>query len=306
VPTLEGPRDVEREGRLVRPDGRTVAWVETGVLDGRPLLWLPGTPASRLWFRTDQTPWVERRLRVIVTERPGFGASTRHLGSTFFDHADDLIAMLDILAVEHLPVLGISGASPYVLAFCERHPDRVVAASIVVGTTPFDETEARQLVGLSAESNRLARAGDRDGMTQLLAPLREALLADPLASFREIMRTAPASDQEIMRDPRWQRTFVRGLTEALRAGVEGWVDESVLLVRGWNDLDVAAVRTDVTWWHGDHDRNAPLSAVRRLVAELPRARLNVWPNAGHLTPHRREGEVLDELLARAHAPDLEP
>jgi pimeloyl-ACP methyl ester carboxylesterase len=53
----------------------------------------------------------------------------------------------------------------------------------------------------------------------------------------------------------------------------------------------------VTWWHGEHDRNAPLTAVRRIIAQLPNARLVVWPDAGHLTAYRLEGDILDELLA---------
>jgi pimeloyl-ACP methyl ester carboxylesterase len=275
-----------------------VAWVETGVLDGRPLLWLPGMPGSRLWFRLDQTPWLERGLRVIVTERPGFGASTSQPGRTFAGHADDLVAVLDTLAIERAPVVGLSGAAPFVLALAARHPDRVQAASIIVGKAPYTEEEARELVGLNAESNRLARAGDYEGMARLLTPIRDALLVDPLASFRGIMEKAPPLDQEVMRDPRWQQTFVRGMTEALRSGVEGWVDESVLLVRGWTDLDVTAIRTGLTWWHGDHDRNEPLSAARRLVAQIKGGRLNVWPDAGHLTAHRHEGDILDELLGR--------
>jgi pimeloyl-ACP methyl ester carboxylesterase len=143
-----------RDDRLTRPDGRTVAWVETGVLDGRPLLWLPGMPGSRLWFRLDQTPWLERGLRVIVTERPGFGASTSQPGRTFAGHADDLVAVLDTLAIERVPVVGLSGAAPFVLALAARHPDRVHAASIIVGKAPYTEEEARELVGLNAESNR--------------------------------------------------------------------------------------------------------------------------------------------------------
>src|SRR3954467_7618942 len=93
-----------REGRLTRPDGRTIAWSETGVLDGRPVLRIPGTPGSRLSLRADQTPWIERGLRIINTERPGYGASTRHPGRTFLDHADDLVAILDELGIARLPV----------------------------------------------------------------------------------------------------------------------------------------------------------------------------------------------------------
>lgn len=292
-----------REQRLGRPDGRTIAWVETGDADGRPILRLPGTPGSRLWFRTDQTAWLERGLRMIVTERPGFGASTRHPEGTVLAYADDLAAILDQLEIQSLPVIGVSGGSLFVLAFAARHPERVQAAGIVVGAAPLDEGEADQLIGLNADAHRLAQVGDREGMMRLLAPLREEIITDPLASFRKVMNTAPPPDQAIMNDSRWQEMLTRGLVEALRPGVEGWVDESMLLVEGWGEVDVKAVEARVTWWHGDEDRNAPLSAARRLVARLADAHLIVWPAAGHLTPYREEGAILDRLLAPSRRHD---
>ena len=118
-----------------------------------------------------------------------------------------------------------------------------------------------------------------------------------MAAFRSIMASAPASDRAILEDPAWQQGFVVGITEALRQGAGGWYDEGLAELGPW-DFDVATVQTDVTWWHADGDRNAPLSAARRLVGSLPSARLHVWPDAGHLTPYQREPEVLDELLAR--------
>jgi len=62
------------ERRITRSDGRTGAWTEWGPPDGTPLLRLPGTPGCRLSVRSDTTPWAERGLRIITTERPGFGA----------------------------------------------------------------------------------------------------------------------------------------------------------------------------------------------------------------------------------------
>ena len=293
---------VIREGRLVRPDGRTVAWSESGDLDGRPVLRVPGTPGSRLSLRSDRSPWTERGLRMITTERPGFGASTRLPGRGFTEPADDIAAVLDELGIDDLPVGGGSGGAPHVLAFAARHPERTQAVTVLIGAAPIVDAEAGELIGLNAEGYRLAQAGDRDGLLALLSPVRDSLLADPLASFRETMSTAPPLDQEIMGDPAWQEALVLGITEALRPGVDGWVDEAMLMFAAWPDVDLAAVKASVTWWHGDHDRNSPLSAVRRLLTRIPQARLVVWPDAGHLTPHRHEGEILDELLSRSKPP----
>jgi pimeloyl-ACP methyl ester carboxylesterase len=287
-----------REARLTRPDGRIVAWTESGVPDGRPLLRIPGTPGSRHAVRVDQSAWIERGLRIVTTERPGFGASTRLPGRGFLEPADDLAAILDELRIEQLPVYAGSGGAPYLLALAARHPERLAAATIVVGAARNVDEEADQMIGLNADAYWLARRGDRDGMTALLGPVREALLADTMASFRETMATTPPADQAIMSDPTWQRSLIRGVRESLRPGVEGWVDESMLMVSGWAELALSQVSTSLTWWHADHDRNAPLSAVERLLAGLPDARLIVWPDAGHLTAYLKEPQILDELLAR--------
>ena len=288
-----------REGRLVRPDGRTVAWSECGVPDGEPVLRLPGTPGSRLSLRADQTPWVERGLRVITVERPGFGASTRLPGRGFVEHADDLAAILDHLDIICVPVYGGSGAAPHVLAFAARHPHRVAACTIVDGGAPLTDDEVLQQIDFNAIGDTLARAGNVDALRAMAEEARASMMADPIAGFRAIMDTAPAEDQEIMADPIWQKAFARGICEALAPGVDGWVDEAILAVGDWPDVDIEAVTSSATWWHGDADRNCPLSAATRLVGRLPNARLVVWEGAGHLTGYRREPEILDELLARA-------
>jgi pimeloyl-ACP methyl ester carboxylesterase len=219
----------EHERRLRRPDGREVAWLEAGLPEGQPILRLPGTPGSRLQIRSDQSAWVDRGLRIVMTERPGFGASTPDNRLSWARHADDLAAILDALGLSSIPIYGGSGAAPYLLAFAAHHPDRVMALTVVVGAAPIDEEEAAELIGLNAAGYRLARDDDRAGMVRLLTPVRKAMLADPLASFRSVIDKAPPLDQEITRDIGWQQMLVRGMREALRQGVEGWVDESMLM-----------------------------------------------------------------------------
>jgi len=45
--------------------------------------------------------------------------------------------------------------------------------------------------------------------------------------------------------------------------------------------------------------NAPLSAARRVVAQLPRVDLRLWHGEGHFVSVTHEKEILEELLARA-------
>lgn len=252
-------------------------------------------------LRADQTPWVERGLRVITAERPGFGASTRLPGRGFVEHADDLAAILDFLGIARVHVYGGSGGGAHVLAFAARQPDRVSACTIIDGGAPLTDDEVQQQVDFNVAGETLARAGKVDELRAMLEAFRASILADPVAGFRAIMDTAPAEDQEIMADPGWQEAFARSMCEALAPGVEGWIDEELAAAGDWPDVDMEAVTSSVTWWHGDGDRNCPLSAAQRLVARLPNARLVVWEGAGHLTGYRREPEILDELLARARS-----
>ena len=291
--------DGVREGRLERPDGRTVAFTEWGDPDGTPLLRVPGTPGSRYTLRADRSGWAARRLWAITTERPGFGASSRLPGRGFAEPADDLAATLDELGIERAHVIGGSGSAPHQLAFAARHPDRVRAMTILVGAAPAEDAEYAALVGVNAEAHRLIKSGDLDGFRQLLVGLREAMMADPLAAIRATMDKAPDADRAVMTDPNWQAAFVVSVREALGQGVDGWYDEGVAIEGSWGDVDPAAVLTSVTWWHAGSDANAPLAAAERLVAKLPNARLvRFGDDEGHMAHYHRESEILDELLAR--------
>jgi pimeloyl-ACP methyl ester carboxylesterase len=292
---LEGVRDRSLE----RPGGRIVAWSEFGEEAGLPLVRVPGTPGCRYSLRADRTPWTQRHLRVVTTERPGFGASTRLPGRGFREPADDLAAVLDHLGLQAVHVMGGSGSAPHQLAFAARHPDRVRAMTVLVGAAPCTAEEAGQMIGINASGRGLVRKGDVAGLRRLLDPLRAAMLDDPVAVFRAVMDRAPAADRAVMADPLWQAELAVASKEALRQGADGWVDEAFALHSPWDDVDLAAVQTSVTWWHAPKDATAPLSAARRVVGHLPNARLITFgDDEGHLAGYHRQGEILDELLAR--------
>ena len=287
-----------RDESLLRPDGRTVAWTRAGTPGDISVLRLPGTPGSRWLVRAERSLWAERGLEVITSERPGFGASTRLPGRGFAEHADDLAAVLDHLGFDRVRVIGTSGGAPHLLALAARHPDRVAAATVLVGQAPVVEDEIEQMIELNQQTNRLSAAGDVAGVRAVLTEPYESMRADPLAGFTKLMAHAPASDRDVMTDPYWRAMFDRGVRNAFVQGIDGWVDETLALVTGWAEIDLDAVRASVTWWHAAADRNCPITAAARVVARLPAGTLRDLGDGGHFAPYRREGEILDELLAR--------
>ena len=292
------PGDTARvsEGRLTLRDGRTLAWREYGPADGRPLLRFQGTPGSRNSRHPHEDAYDRLGVRVIVFDRPGYGASTRLPGRGVAVVADDAAELVDHLELDRVHSTGGSGGGPHVLAFASRHPERVQAATVVVGAAPLEVQDLGGMIKVNRDGWYAAREG-WEAVHALLAPLRAEILADPLAGFRATMDAAPASDKAVMEDPDWQRVLVEDVTEALRPSAEGWADEAMAVILPW-DFDPATVRCSVTWWHGEHDANSPIAAVRRLLAELSEVDLRVWTDAGHLEAYRRHDEILEELLAR--------
>lgn len=283
------------DGELLLSDGRTLAWRWCGEPDARPVLRLQGTPGCRLYRHPDPGVPGALGVRYLLADRPGYGGSTRLAGRGIAQFADDLVELLDAQGLDRVPVMGTSGGGPHALGFGAAHPERTSAITVIVGGARLEPEEAERLVGVNAAGQVAAEKG-WDALFELLRGVRERLLgAEGLAG---VLSDAPAKDRAIMSDPKWQRLSRANVAEALKQGAEGWTDESMAFHREW-DFDPADVEPTVTWWHGDDDKNAPLSAARRVAARIPRVKLNVWHDEGHLASLVHEHEIVEELLSRA-------
>jgi pimeloyl-ACP methyl ester carboxylesterase len=283
--------------RTTLPDGRQLCWRVWGDPDGRPLLRLQGTPGSRLSIPPHHQEWADRRLRVIMADRPGFGRSTRLRGRGVLDVVDDYAVLLDRLELDSVAVLGISGGGPHALAFAVRHPDRVRALSVVAGVPPMCDDDVALLPVANATSYELAKVG-WDALHPYTEEERVVMLADPVAGLQASMVNAPPDDQRIMSEPAWQEAHSTGVREALCQGGEGWTDEVMAILSPWG-FEPEQVGAHVAWWAGEADINCPIAAVRRYVDRLPSAELHVWEGAGHLRQYLRSEQFLTDLTHRA-------
>lgn len=284
------------DGRLTLSDGRVLAWRWWGDPGGTPVLRLQGTPASRLNRNPDASVQRDLGVRYLMADRPGYGGSTRKPGRGIADVTDDLVALLDALGLGRVPVMGTSGGGPHALGIAARHPDRISAVSVVVGAAPLVQAEVDRLVGVNAEGHAAAQKG-WDALYAYLVPIREQLLGD--AGMQGVLHDAPPADRAIMESPTWQRLSRENLAESLRQGAEGWADESLALDRSW-DFDPRDVKATVTWWHSEDDKNAPLSAARRLASQLQSLDMHIWHGEGHFASLVHDKEIVGELIERGH------
>jgi len=282
------------DGVLTLADDRVLAWRWWGDEGGIPVLRIQGTPSSRLNRNPDPNVQRELGVRYLMADRPGYGGSSRKPGRGIADVADDLVALLDHFGIESIPAMGTSGGGPHVLALAARHPERLSAVTVVVGGTPLVEEEIKQLVGVNARGYELAEQG-WEPLHEFLAEVRLRLLSDE--GMQGVLSDAPAADLEIMQSPAWQRRQRENLAETLKQGAEGWTDESFAMHKQW-DFDPTDVRSHVTWWHGDDDKNAPLSAAMRVVDEMGDVDLHVWHHEGHFVSLTHDREIVAELISR--------
>jgi pimeloyl-ACP methyl ester carboxylesterase len=283
------------DGELTLPGGRTLAWRWWGAEGATPVLRLQGTPGSRVTRHPDPRIQADLGVRYLMADRPGYGGSTRLPGRGVAELADDLVALLNAHGIERVPVMGGSGGGPHALAVAARHPERISAVSVIVGSAPLVPDEVAGLVGVNAVGYAAAENGWQP-LFEFLVGVRERLLGDE--GMAGVLRDAPERDREVMADPSWQRIMRANTTEALKQGAEGWTDESMALHHDW-DFDLGAIKASVTWWHGDDDKNAPLTAAQRAARLLQQVDLRVWRSEGHFASVVHEKEIVEELLSRA-------
>src|SRR5271167_2573388 len=125
------------EGNIAVGEDRQISFAEFGAPQGRPVLWLHGTPGARRQIPTEARLYSEHHnIRLIGIDRPGIGSSTPHRYENILAFADDLRTVADTLGVDKMAVNGLSGGGPYRLGCGAALPDRIVVAGILGGVAP--------------------------------------------------------------------------------------------------------------------------------------------------------------------------
>ncbi len=253
-------------------DERTLGYAEYGKPDGVPVFYFHGTPGSRL-LPDDEIAFAERiGIRLILPERPGFGFSDYQPNRTFLDWTSDVTQLADALHLSRVGIMGVSGGGPYVLACAYQIPERMTKAAVVSSVTPFDVFND---LG-SYASLEQARASIQRFADEILETPNEW-----------VNRALPDSPQEE------KKFFVETFREAFRNGIEGHVQEEMMLTGQPWGFALDGIRADVQLWHGEDDE---IRRAHYLSEHIPNSILHILPGIGHLIPSNYIEEIYRSFL----------
>ncbi|GAA1576683.1 alpha/beta hydrolase [Actinomadura kijaniata] len=272
-------------------DGRVLAVEEWGTPGGTPVLYLHGTPVGRLARHPDDTVFTSRSIRLITFDRPGLGGSTPRPGRRVVDGADDVAAVADAFGLDRVPVYGVSGGGPHALAFAALRPDRATRVASLAALAPRDADGLDWTAGMMEGNVRTAAVARRTR-----EDMRAHLGADPSAPPR-----LPETETAVLSRPGVGRMLAAAYADAVRPGLDGWIDDALALFGLPWGFDPAAVTVPTLLWHGALDPVVPVAHARWLAARLPHATVTIDPDAGHAGHFDATPAVLDWLLEKPSA-----
>lgn len=254
----------------VRVNGATISTLTAGSKTAPPLVLIHGLGATKASWLTI-VPELAKRYRVLAIDLPGYGASSKPLGSykaSWF--ARYVVGLLDKLGHESAFLAGNSMGGRVVMETAMRNPDRIDGIACLCPATAFTNRPALIVARLlrpelSMLAGRLPRKRIKEGLMQLFA--------DPSCLDDSWYEAAIDDFLDVWKSPRARIAFARSLRSIYLDEPDG--------ERGfWTRL--AKMETPALYIYGKRDVLITHHFGRKIRTTLPNAKVQVWADCGHV------------------------
>jgi pimeloyl-ACP methyl ester carboxylesterase len=288
------------ERDVTAADGRRLRIAEEGDPNGTPIVWLHGSPGSRLIDPATAARAREKRIRLIGYDRPGYGGSDRLPGRNLADCAADVRAIATVLGIDRLAVWGISGGGPHAAACAALLEGLVPAVAVLGSIAPYGAPGLDYFAGMGEMNVEEIQLQLKDPAASRAsgAGHRQELLDADLDAMMESWQTLLSPVDAAVMGRELGASLLEQLKEGLRPSDEGWWDDGVAHLGDWG-FGLTQIRLPVLIVHGRHDRFVPFSHGEWLAEAIPTSEPMLSEDEGHISLiTNRLDEIEDWLLAR--------
>jgi pimeloyl-ACP methyl ester carboxylesterase len=215
-------------------DGRKLGMASVGKPDGFPIFHFHGRGISRLEVLLLASVAEKLGVRLVGLDRPGIGLSHAKAGYRILDWPNDVVEVADQLGIERFAVEGLSAGAAYAMACAYEIPERLTACGLISSVNPG------YLIRKNAPLLKRTISLTVEHLSWLLrAVMRRVLPASPnRASIEKVLARFEALTAEpdwvLLRNPAFRKEFAQGITEGLRQGNDGNVEDIIRQVSSWD------------------------------------------------------------------------
>lgn len=282
----------EMKSETVRlADGRRLGLLQSGDLDGKPILFFHGFGASRLCVHPNEALAWRLGVRLIAVDRPGIGLSDPHPGRSLTDWAQDMAVLADQLEIRRFAVLGWSTGGPHALVCAACLSGRVAGVGLAGSAVPLNVPGVQKYNLPEWERMAWAIRHAPWAVRIYFNQLGKQVRSDPQAAMAQELFEMPEPDRVIADQQYFYSSWLLSRVEAYIRGGDGVFADAQAILRPWG-FRLADVCAPVRLWHGGRDQSWPLKAAQILAHSIPDCQEVDYPEEGSLVYLTHWEEIL--------------
>jgi pimeloyl-ACP methyl ester carboxylesterase len=213
--------------------------------------------------------------------------------------ADDVEDIANHFEIKRFSVVGRSGGAPHALACAAELPGRVICVAALCSLAPYRAPGLDWTYGMAPSNVKAYKEAEADtsALIATISAHREELRASTEGLLQFLGPELESSDRHVIGDVALRRLIAQTHADAVRGGIDGWVDDVLALgnQHGWG-FDLADISVPVLLWHGADDKFSPPSHAEWLYGQISTATLDMQPTLAHFDAVKILPSILSWVL----------